>query len=186
MLLAAGFPLVVADFGISPRGARYVPDAAWLRLARAAQAQSSALLLLTPWRMSGIAADAVLTSDFSRPRWQGTGKTPCLLTTLDSRLTLQKLARTTPGVTTSLSLSLFPFLPEDESRQSATHRKSQPGSSITNHKPPITNPSQIHPAALEIRDPRPEIRKGLRQRDTRVTPGNPSKPESKLRIRETA
>jgi recA bacterial DNA recombination protein len=157
MLLAAGFPLVVADLGLSPRGARYVPDAAWLRLARAAQAQSSALLLLTPWRMSGIAADAVLTSDSSRPRWQGIGKTPRLLTTLNSRLTLQKLARTAPGLVAPISFSVFP-----EGLPQAENPRSKPVlSSITNHKSPITNPSRIHPAALEIRDPRPQIRNGV-------------------------
>src|SRR6185295_11518525 len=60
MLLAAGFPLVVADLGLSPRGARYLPDAVWLRLARGAQARSAALLLLVPWRMSGCATDVVV------------------------------------------------------------------------------------------------------------------------------
>jgi hypothetical protein len=161
MLLAAGFPLVVADLGLSPRGTRYVPDAAWLRLARAAQAQSAALLLLTPWRMSGIAADAVLTSDSARPRWQGTGKSPRLLTTLDSRLTLQKLARTTPGITTSLSLSLLPLPAGEgrgEGRLSPRERSAVRGPSITNHKSPITNSPSLHPAALEIRDPRPQLR----------------------------
>ncbi len=106
MLLSAGFPLVVADFGLSPPGSRYVPDAAWLRLARTAQARDSALLLLTPWRMSGIAADAVLTADSPRPLWQGSGQSPRLLTALSSRLTLQKLARTTPGTSQTLRLSV--------------------------------------------------------------------------------
>ena len=101
MLLAAGFPLVVADFGLSPRGGRFVPDAAWIRLARASQAQDSALLLLTPERLSGIAADAVVTADASRPLWRGSGKSPRLLTALSSRLTLQKLARLTPGTSQS-------------------------------------------------------------------------------------
>ena len=179
MLLAAGFPLVIADFGLSPRGARYVPDAAWLRLARAAQAQSASLLLLTPWRMSGIAADAVLTSDASRPHWQGTGNSPRLLTSLDSRLTLQKLARTTPGKSASLSLALLP-LPAGEGRSTLPR-------SIQNPKPKIQNPT-IHPAALDIRDPRPQIRNFGRespQPEIRIIPGTPSKPESKLSIRET-
>jgi hypothetical protein len=108
MLLAAGFPLVVADFGLSARGARFVPDAAWLRLARAVEAQGSSLLLLTPYRMSGIAAEAVLTAGASRSLWQGAGRTPRLLTGLTSRLTLQKNARLTPGNATDLRLSLFP------------------------------------------------------------------------------
>jgi recA bacterial DNA recombination protein len=104
MLLAAGFPLVVADFGLSARGGSFVPDAAWIRLSRASQAQDSSLLLLTPYRMSGIAAEAVVTADAARPLWQGAGATPRLLTTLSSRLTLQKLARSTPATTAPLSL----------------------------------------------------------------------------------
>jgi hypothetical protein len=106
MLLNAGFPLVVADFGLSAGGARFVPDAAWIRLARAVEAQGSSLLLLTPYRLSGIAADAVLATASSRPLWQGAGKTPRLLTGLSSRLTLQKLARATPNTSQSLSLSV--------------------------------------------------------------------------------
>src|SRR6266545_405774 len=39
MLLAAGFPLIVADFGLSARGGRFVPDAAWIRRARVADAR---------------------------------------------------------------------------------------------------------------------------------------------------
>ncbi len=152
MLLAAGFPLVAADLGLSPRGARYVPDAAWIRLARAAEAQGSSLLLLTPYRLSGIAADAVVTADAASPRWQGAGKTPRLLMSLDSRLTLQKLARTAPGTTSLLSLRLLPLLPgegEFPSRDARSEKR---------HRKIRTPESQIHPAGLEIRDPRPQIR----------------------------
>ena len=56
--------------------------------------------------MSGIAAEAVVTADATRPLWQGAGATPRLLTALSSRLTLQKLARTTPGTSQTLSLSV--------------------------------------------------------------------------------
>jgi hypothetical protein len=123
MLLNAGFPLVVADFGLSAGGARFVPDAAWIRLARAVEAQGSSLLLLTPYRLSGIAADAVLATAASHPLWQGTGKTPRLLTGLSSRLTLQKLARVTPGTARELRLTvqdsfppILPPLPAGEGR----------------------------------------------------------------------
>jgi hypothetical protein len=117
MLLAAGFPLVVADLGLSARGARFVPDAAWIRLARASQAQGASLFLLTPYRMSGIAADAVVTADAARPLWRGSGKSPRLVTGLSSRLTLQKLARLTPATTQSLHLSVQELpLPPGEGR----------------------------------------------------------------------
>jgi hypothetical protein len=157
MLLAAGFPLVVADLGLSPRGARYVPDAAWLRLARAAAAQGSVLLLLTPCRMSGIAADAVLTAESVRPRWQGAGETPRLLNGLGSRLTLQKLARQSPGTAASLSLTLFPLPSITNPQLRMTNSSRGERSRIQNPESKIQNPS-VHLASLEIRDPRPQLR----------------------------
>ena len=114
MLVAVGFPLVVADLGLCPR-TRWIPDAAWLRLSRAAQAQGSTLLLSTPWRASGIAAVAVVSAAGARPVWQGRGATPRLLAGLSSRLTLERLGRVTPGASAPLSLSAaeaFPGRPE--------------------------------------------------------------------------
>lgn len=103
MLIAAGFPLVVADLGLCPR-TRWTPDAAWVRLARSAQAQGATLLLSMPWRASGIAADAVVSAAGVRPVWQGGGRTPRLLAGLSSSLTLEKHGRATPGVAAPLSL----------------------------------------------------------------------------------
>ena len=111
MLLAAGFPLVVTDLGLSPR-TRWVPDAAWLRLARSAAAQGATLRLSTPWRASGIAADAVVSAAGARPVWQGGGRTPRLLAGLRSRLTLEKHGRATPGLAAPLSLSAAQCHPE--------------------------------------------------------------------------
>ncbi|HYB53443.1 MAG TPA: hypothetical protein VEG84_06230 [Thermoanaerobaculia bacterium] len=105
MLIAAGFPLVVADLGLSPR-TRFLPDAVWVRLARAAQAQGAALLLSTPWRAGGIAADAVVSAAQTRPVWRGGGRTPRLLDGLQSRLTLEKWGRVTPHRSQPVSLSL--------------------------------------------------------------------------------
>jgi hypothetical protein len=105
MLLCAGFPLVVADFGLSPRGARYLPDAAWVRLARAAEARGSALLLATPWRLAGVAAQLAVSASSSRPLWQGGGRAPLLLAGLSSKLTLEKDTRVRSSLTETLSLS---------------------------------------------------------------------------------
>jgi hypothetical protein len=148
MLLAAGFPLVVADFGLSARGARFVPDAAWIRLARAVEAQGSSLLLLTPYRMSGIASDAVLTADASHPLWQGAGRTPRLLTGLSSRLTLQKNARVTPGKAEELRLSISPQelpLPAGEGRGEGVLLPLPPGEGRGEGRTPVINswPAQI-------------------------------------------
>ena len=116
MLLATGFPLVVADLGVSPRNSRFLPDAAWVRLARAAQAAAACLLVVTPWRMSGIAAEAVVTADVARPVWIGEGRSPRLLESVVSRAHLEKWGRQTPGTTTPMTLRAFPPLPPGEGR----------------------------------------------------------------------
>ena len=106
MLLSAGFPLVVADFGLWPRGARFLPDAAWVRLARAAEARGSALLLATPWRLAGVAAQSAVSASSSRPRWQGGGRAPLLLAGLSARLTLERDARARSSLAEPLTLAL--------------------------------------------------------------------------------
>jgi hypothetical protein len=149
--LNAGFPLVVADFGLSAGGARFVPDAAWIRLARAVEAQGASLLLLTPYRLSGIAADAVLTADASRPSWQGVGRTPRLLTGISSRLTLQKLARLTPATTRNLRLSTpgsFPPLFAGEGRS-----EKRTTASVSLH--PRSHPEDLLPPVRENPTPLP-------------------------------
>ena len=60
MLLAGGFPLVIIDLGNPPvPGGRGV-EAAWLRLARAAQNHDAVLLVSSPYRTSGTAATGVV------------------------------------------------------------------------------------------------------------------------------
>ena len=158
MLLNAGFPLVVADFGLSAGGARFVPDAAWIRLARAVEAQGSSLLLLTPYRLSGIAADAVLATAASHPLWQGSGKSPRLLTGLSSCLTLQKLARVTPGTARELRLSVQDSFPNPspsppgegrgEGKPRHTPSLSTAFTSIRNQNPPTKTKSKIQKSPL--------------------------------------
>lgn len=97
ILLATGFPLVVLDLGLGPMRGRFVPDAAWLRLARAAQAQGGALLVSSPFRLSGIAAEIVVSAGSGEVRWQGGGATPRLLLGMFSRLRLEKDSRSHSG-----------------------------------------------------------------------------------------
>ena len=106
MLLATGFPLVVADLGLNPRGVRYTPDAAWVRLARSAKAQRASLLLLTPYRVCAIAAETVLTASAARPVWEGDGPSPRLLAGVRSRVTLEKSGHGTPARTAELLLAV--------------------------------------------------------------------------------
>jgi hypothetical protein len=89
MLLSTGFPLVAVDLGLPPlRGA--APEAAWVRLARAAEVERAALLLATPYRVSGFAAGAVVRMDDTRFAWLGGGAAPRLLAGVDARLTLDR------------------------------------------------------------------------------------------------
>jgi hypothetical protein len=75
ILLGGGFPMVAVDLGSPPvpRGRGSGGEAAWLRLARAAQAQGAALLVASPYRISGIAAAAVLQAARGRALWLGLG-----------------------------------------------------------------------------------------------------------------
>jgi hypothetical protein len=107
MLLATGFPLVVVDLGLAPLRGRFMPDAAWVRLERVARSRGAALLLLAPYRISGIAAEAVVAAESARAVWQGAGCTPRLLAGISSRLTLQKDARARSGLAEPLRLFLL-------------------------------------------------------------------------------
>jgi len=91
ILLGGGFPMVVLDLGNPPiRGGRGC-EAGWLRLARAAQAQGAALLVASPYRVSGTAAATVLQAARGRARWQGAAGGPSwLLDGLSCQVTLEK------------------------------------------------------------------------------------------------
>ncbi|HVR98487.1 MAG TPA: hypothetical protein VMW27_17870 [Thermoanaerobaculia bacterium] len=105
MLLGSGFPLVVLDLGLPPvRGGRGV-EAVWLRLARAAQAHGSALLIGTPYRVTGTAASVVLKAGRARPAWQGGDASPWLLGGLASRIEIEKYRGRLPGQSEGLELA---------------------------------------------------------------------------------
>src|SRR5436305_4245 len=105
MVLASGFPLVVLDLGQPPvRGGRGV-EAAWLRLARAARAQDAALLVASPYRVSGTAAGVVLKAERARAAWQGQGASPRLLAGCASRLVLEKRRGQLTGRAEELTLT---------------------------------------------------------------------------------
>lgn len=97
VLLATGFPLVVLDLGLGPMRTRFVPDAAWVRLARAAQTQRAALLVSSPFRMSGIAAEIVVSAGSGGVRWTGEGAAPHLLMGMSARVRMEKDSRSRPG-----------------------------------------------------------------------------------------
>jgi len=72
LLLHTGFSLVTLDLGLPPVRGR-APLAAWLRLARAAAAHGAAVLVGSPYRLSGCAAVAVLSGCRGRAAWSGAG-----------------------------------------------------------------------------------------------------------------
>lgn len=104
MLLTGGFPLVALDLGMPPvRGGRGV-EAAWLRLARAARAHDAALLVGSPYRVTGTAAAAVLQAGRGHAAWQGEGGSPRLLAGLTARVELEKCRGRLPGQSEDLRL----------------------------------------------------------------------------------
>jgi hypothetical protein len=113
-LLSAGLPLVVLDLGLATsrislaRRARH--DFAFLRLSRAAGAHGAALLVLSPFRVAGPAAEAVLAASAPHPGWSralsgGRAAAPLLLG-LSSRLFLEKLRGRRPGAAEVMPLQV--------------------------------------------------------------------------------
>ncbi len=117
MLLSAGFPLVVVDLGLAPVRGRFVPDAAWLRLERAARSRGAALLLLAPYRVSGIAADAAVSADAARALWKGSGRAPRLLDGVAARLVLEKDAHARSGVAEAMGFGVEEAVPQSRAAQ---------------------------------------------------------------------
>ena len=90
VILGSGMPLVVLDLGMPPvPGGRGV-EAAWLRLARSARARRAALLVSSPYRVSGTAARAVFEARRPRAAWAGRGLSPNLLSGVAAELELVK------------------------------------------------------------------------------------------------
>jgi RecA DNA recombination protein len=109
MLLGSGFPLVVVELGFPPLAGGRGAEAAWLRLARAARAQGAALLVASPYRVSGTAAAAVLKAGKIGVRWQGSGAAPRLLDGLSSQLALEKRRGAIPGQVEPFALTASPL-----------------------------------------------------------------------------
>jgi hypothetical protein len=112
ILIGGGFPMVVLDLGNPPlRGGRGA-EAGWLRLARAAQAQRTALLIASPYRVSGTAAAIVLQAPRGRARWLGmSGRAPWLLDGLSCQVAIEKCrGRRLPAGALALELRLSPLV----------------------------------------------------------------------------
>jgi hypothetical protein len=106
LIAATGFQLIVLDAGGHPVRGRRVPDAAWVRLARTAEAQGSAMLISTPYPLTGTASEAVVAARRSRAEWVGEGRAPRILRGLTLELTLEKHRHLRPGRTATLALQV--------------------------------------------------------------------------------
>ena len=100
-ILGCGMPLLVVDLGLPPLPGGRGAEAAWLRLARAARAQDTALLVASPYRATGTAAQVVLHAQGRRAVWQpkpGAYRAgPTLLHGLAARLDVHKRRGGRPG-----------------------------------------------------------------------------------------
>jgi hypothetical protein len=120
MVLASGFPLVAVDLGAPPvRGGRGL-EAAWLRIARAAKAHNAALLVSSPYRVSGTAAGVVLKAERARAAWEGEGRSVRLLSGAASRLQIEKHRGRLPGQSEELRWALTPLAREGNLRSKRT------------------------------------------------------------------
>ena len=107
MVTATGFQLVVVDVGLHPLRGRRPPEAAWVRLARTAESHGAAMLVSSPYPLTGTACEAVLQGTISRARWIGRGKAPRLLEGIDLSVTLEKHRHIKPGSSASVTLRCF-------------------------------------------------------------------------------
>lgn len=103
MIAATGFPFVALDAGLAPLRGR-VPDATWVRLSRSAEAHGTALLVSTPYPLTGTTSEAVVSAHSAQMKWTGRGKSPRLLAGIELKLTLQKHRHMRPGKTETLML----------------------------------------------------------------------------------
>lgn len=115
MLVATGFPLVVIDLGVRVRGRR-VADASWVRLARSAESYGAALLISSPFHITGTAAATVISAHSGHAIWKGHGKSPRLLARIDSTLTLEKHRRVITGRSEQLQLRYDEAILEPDSQ----------------------------------------------------------------------
>lgn len=97
VVLTTGMPLVVLDLGMPPLAGGRGAEAAWLRLARSARTQRTALVVSSPYRVSGTAAQVVLELRQTRARWHGGREGPRLLAGCESALGLRKCRPSTPA-----------------------------------------------------------------------------------------
>lgn len=105
MVIATGFQLVAVDAGVHPiKGKRRAPDAAWVRLARAAEAHGAAFLVSSPFPLMGTMSEGVLRGAATHAKWLGKGNAPRLLAGVETKFTLERHRHLRPGASATCSL----------------------------------------------------------------------------------
>jgi len=102
MIAATGFQTVILDAGSHPIRGRRVPDAAWVRLARAAEAHGTVMMIATPYALTGTASEAHVAARHARAKWIGGGKSPRVLAGMEVAVTLEKHRHKKPGAHAAL------------------------------------------------------------------------------------
>ena len=115
MITATGFQLVIVDAGLHPLRGRRAPEAAWVRLARTAESHGTAMLVSSPYSLTGTACEAVLKGTIARARWIGRGNAPRLLEGIEMNVTLEKHRHIKPGSSRSVSLHAVDAVPHSSS-----------------------------------------------------------------------
>jgi len=138
MLLATGFALVVVDLGVPPVRGRFVPDAAWVRLERAARDRGAALLLLSPYRV-GATAEAVVALDAASPVWRGEHGAPPMLSGIGARMTLQKDAAAKEGARGVLRMAVDPVMGSDSDLLRSASRTVEMRGEVANGPSPVSS-----------------------------------------------
>lgn len=159
--LNGGFPLVVLDLGTPPVAGGRGNEASWVRLTRAAETHGAALLVASPYRVSGTAAHSVVTAQRGRAVYAGAtpgAKTsagrrgaPPLLAGLGTRWVLEKTRGRRAGGEEAVQLALPgtfpPPPPAPAGAQPASHRAPAEGAAA---RPGRRPPKRSRPAPPAI------------------------------------
>lgn len=160
--LNGGFPLVVVDLGTPPVAGGRGNEAGWVRLTRAAETHGAALLVASPYRVSGTAAHSVVTARRGRALYAeanagadadaGRRGAPPLLAGLGTRWVLEKARGRRAGGEEAVQLALpgtFPPPPAAENRrvsgEDTVHRPARKPPKRSRPAPPAAPRAPVSP-----------------------------------------
>lgn len=134
VLTATGFQLVVLDAGSHPIRGRRVPAASWVRLARSAEAHGTAMLISTPYPLTGTTSEAVVAARSVRAKWLGSGKSPRVLAGTQVDVTLEKHRHIRPGKSATLMFRCVDACAEPAATDASSGHERAPRSVVSTQK----------------------------------------------------